>query len=823
MLIRRKLPIFSILIILIAMTLSGMVYYIYIHTVLLDNNDQLMNQITEMGGIALENFFESRKVELTYLAKNDRVQQVLVDYEEQIVINPNAKPIYTELNTYFINLVNTNRDISHAFIIGLDGRVVASSKEQSYYLDLSDRQYFIDALEGRTTISNLLQDRVDGLSVLFVATPVYRTGEGGCIGVIANIVGNENVLRSIDEMIDPTYGVAYLLDGNQQVVFHKEYETIGSFRMFEGFEAFYQNDMERSFSTNVQHEDGEQLITARKIHNTSLVLVVEQNRDRLLQQSRQALFFMGWVNIVIIITVGVISLLFAKSITTPISQISSVMNKTIHNDLSIRVQHIARDELGQLASDLNHMLDELVGAYEEVENKNEELLAIEEELRDNNEELALSKREIEKIAFINPLTRLPNRLAFGMDMRSLIHSKSTQSSGFSVYQMDIDNFMRINDSLGHKFGDEILKMIGERLNTFTTKNLKLYHLSADEFAFIDQSHHDEVSIRQQIKHIYEAFNRPYEYIDRMVYISVSTGISTYPNDGLEADVIVQNADTAMFEAKNSGKANYIFYRKIMSDAVRTRIEIEDTLRVAVKEGWVYAQLQPQCPVKERDTYAFEALMRLKKPDGQIISPAQFIPISEETGQIIELGYWMFEEIAKLIGQWRHLGYHFSHISVNVSAVQLKQKDFVERIRKIVEINGVRYADFELEVTESMLVTHYEEENEVLRSLKELGFKIALDDFGTGYSSFGYLSHMPLTTLKIDKIFIDNIVTSYKDDDLVRQMIRIAHDLNLFVVAEGVETADQLEILTKYNCDFIQGYYFSKPMDIEVAEKWIAEK
>ncbi len=819
MLIKRKLPIISILIVFFAMLLSGIVYYVYIYNLLEENNERQMKQITEMGSIAFENFFTSRKIELSYLAKNANVQETLSDYVQTQEENSGQEPLYDHMNRVFEDLRNINHDISHAFILGLDGRVVASSHPDSLYIDLSDRQYYQDALIGKTTVSNLLQDRVDGQSVLFGAGPVYDIESGKLLGVVCTIIDSGNASRSITELIDPSYGVAYLMTIDGTIIFHIDEEMIGTLHQMDELRPLISEVGQNPIVFEHEHVGESFFVAIRKVVNTPWYLVIEQKKSLLQTQSTRILNFIGLVFILLMGIVVYISLAFAKSITGPISELGQVMERTSRGDLSSRSEYRVSNELGDLSRNLNHMLDELVGAYEEVEDKNEELIAVEEELRNNNNQLEESQMEIKKVAFRNPLSKIPNRLAFGIDMKALIEADPHKENPFSVYEMDVDNFMRINDSLGHRFGDQILIEIGERLETQSGHGLKFYHLSADEFAFIDQESHDEDSIKARLDSIYSVFYEPFEVKGRTLYLAISTGISTYPNDGVDAEVIIQNADTAMFEAKAKGKGSYVFYKKIMSEAVQTRIEIEELLREAVANQLVYFQLQPQYPTDSSEKISFEALMRMVNYEGDTITPYIFIPIAEETGQIIELGYWILDKAAELIALWRDKDYDFGHISVNVSGVQLKQLDFIDHVKAIVDKHGVSPGDIELEVTESVLVNNYENGNNHLSMLKDLGFKIALDDFGTGYSSFSYLSYMPLTTLKIDKSFIDNIATSKRDNDLIRQMIEIAHDLNLLTVAEGVEDKNQVDILRSYQCDYIQGYYYSKPIDVsDVLEK-----
>ena len=402
------------------------------------------------------------------------------------------------------------------------------------------------------------------------------------------------------------------------------------------------------------------------------------------------------------------------------------------------------------------------------------------------------------MAFTNSLTGLLNRTSFITDIAAFIDEHEVES--FCILQFDIDHFARVNDSLGHIVGDQLLVLVGERIKTLAIRNLKFYHLSADEYALIVLDTNREPSLEELLKCVFALFEIPFEIEGRSFYISISMGITRYPFDGVLVEKLVQNADTAMYAAKKTNRSAYVYYESVMSENATLKIEVEDLLRTAIGEERVYMVFQPQFDLITQSFVSVEALMRLKDHDGQLISPISFIPIAEETGLIVELGYWAFKHVCKTFKTWQSMGINFENVSVNVSVVQLKQPNFATELLSIINEVGLSAHYIELEITESILLDIDVGGENIIQTLRNFGFKVALDDFGTGYSSLSYLRQLPIETLKIDKSFISNLEASKKDRELIRQVIGLARELGLRVIAEGVETEAQYVLLGDCLCE-----------------------
>lgn len=774
-----------------------------------------INQVLDMESISLESFFRTRLIEANYLAKNGLVQDVLLDYILNSKIDPKYRTTYTLLNDEFTIMEKESDELRDIFILNTKGVAISSNNSKALWLDLSDRKYFHDALDGRTTISNLLVDRVNGESVLFVSTPIYRENTKEIIGVMANIIDPKNASDSIRNLVKQDIGDAYLIDNDSQIIFHTNKNLIGTRHPSVAVNQYFQQkNLNHTDVQEFEYFAGKYYIASQQIKGTPWRLVIEQNISTIKKASDRATYVMLIIALITLVITTMITYFYSKTITTPITQLSKIMSKTALGDLTIHSDYVKSDELGILSKNFNIMIDKLTLAYTDIESKNEELAATEEELRVNFEHLIESNAKIQNLAFINQLTQLPNRLSYWQDITTQIEENQSTKGSFTLLQLDIDNFMRINNTLGHSIGNALLKSFALRLKQLVSPTLKVYHLSEDEFSILLLDVGSECEIQKQVIHVFDLLNQPFFLNNRSIHIGVSIGISIYPNDGESVDILFQNADTAMFEVKQTGKNNYSYYKKVMSEFVQKKIEIESILRRAISDHLISIHFQPQIDIKNNKINGFEALMRITLENGKRISPLDFIPIAEETGMIIPLGEWVLSEAAKTCRHLLDLGCDFEQISVNVSSIQLKQVGFSNLIDDIVLQAGILRSNLELEVTESVLFNAVNQNDDELFKLSQLGYKIALDDFGTGYSSFNYLRTMPLSKLKIDKSFIDHLDTSRRDQDLIRQMIDMSHDLNLTVIAEGVETQSQYSILAEKACDFIQGYYFSRPLPYE---------
>jgi len=428
------------------------------------------------------------------------------------------------------------------------------------------------------------------------------------------------------------------------------------------------------------------------------------------------------------------------------------------------------------------------------------------------------ENKINYMAYYDILTKLPNRSLFMEKLKDELHRSKEQALTGAVMFIDLDNFKDVNDTLGHDYGDELLEHIARKIQGITKENNMLCRFGGDEFLILQPNIKDKKEVICFTEEILAVFQTPFSIKDKLIYSTASIGISIYPEDGESTSVILKNADTAMYRAKSLGKNSYVFFDHQMYHGLERKSKIESILRQALINNKFELYYQAQVDVKNKKITGFEALLRLNSEEMGFISPSEFIPIAEESGLIKEIGTWCLRSACLQNKAWRDKGYAFETIAVNVSTVQFGQSHFVEIITDILEETGLKPEFLEIEITESVLMQSLEKNIKILEQLREIGIKIALDDFGTGYSSLSYLRILPIHTLKIDKSFIDGIFSSPKEQAIAYGIIQLAHQMQLEVVAEGIENQDQLESLEKKGCDKVQGYLFSRPLPALMAEK-----
>lgn len=438
------------------------------------------------------------------------------------------------------------------------------------------------------------------------------------------------------------------------------------------------------------------------------------------------------------------------------------------------------------------------------------------------------KEELERIAYFDDLTGFPNRNYFFNMLQDLMIENE-----IAIFSMDLDDFKKINDTLGHDTGDELILYVSRRLQNLRTQfNLKedeliFFRTGGDEFSIILIGYpFIKISIEKLAAKTLDIFRNPFFLGDSLdqwqktipssnrkkIFITTSIGISLYPKDGLDSKILLKNADTALHKAKMNGKNRFSFYNKAEGDAFLRYSCIEEKLRDAIKKDELSLFFQPQCDIKTKSITGFEALLRWQNEKLGSISPSEFIPIAEKTGLIVELGEWILDESFRQAQIWKQNHFYFKKIAVNISSVQLRNNRIIKKLNSLLRLYGEDFCELiEIEITESTLFESFKHSLKIINKIKQLGFEIALDDFGTGYSSLGYLKLIPVSTLKLDKIFIDNMTQSEKDLLMVKGIIQLSHSLRLKVIAEGVENKEQIDILKEFGCDQVQGYYFCKPL------------
>ncbi|OON90470.1 MAG: hypothetical protein ATN32_03860 [Candidatus Epulonipiscium fishelsonii] len=421
----------------------------------------------------------------------------------------------------------------------------------------------------------------------------------------------------------------------------------------------------------------------------------------------------------------------------------------------------------------------------------------------NTNEIEISAIELRTFDMLDPLTQIPTTEYFD------IYFKQNSTSKKAVIYIDIDDFKFVNDSFGKKAGDNTLKEIANRLQTLEYRSYLIGRMIADEFVIVIEDVDDTNEVLKFIQLINTEFNKTFTINDVTFGLSYSAGIAMYPQDGSDFEEVCNHADIANHQSKVAGKRKYTFYESKIKHNVLEKVYMESEIREGLKNKEFCLFYQPQVNLENGRTQGFEALMRWIKPDGRIIPPFKFIPSAEETRLMIPMGNWVLKEACLFINRLEKKGYKDIYIAVNVSGIQLAEDNFIGIVQEILRETKVNIKNLHLEITETILMTNMKETTKKIRTLQEMGIGIALDDFGIGYSSLTYLKQFPINILKIEKNFIDDIGTNRKN--LVSSIINLGHELDLKVIAEGVENENQMDYLETLKCDILQGYIISKPI------------
>jgi len=434
-------------------------------------------------------------------------------------------------------------------------------------------------------------------------------------------------------------------------------------------------------------------------------------------------------------------------------------------------------------------------------------------MRDISERKRLETK-VQYQATHDALTGLANRTLLHDRLNQAIAQATRNEREIWVIFVDLDRFKMVNDSLGHKAGDAFLLAVSQRLQAIVREADTVARLGGDEFVLVLPESNETKMTVNTLQRIMQTISRPIPVEEKEFSLNCSLGVAVFPNDGEEAELLIERADMAMYRAKETGRNNFQFFTAEMNERLIERMRIEEALRDAVERQEFELHYQPQVDLLTGLVIGAEALIRWRHPEMGLISPARFIPLAEETGLIVPIGHWVLRTACEQTTSWERaglLGEQGLRMAVNLSARQFAQPDLVQSIADALRDSGIATDRLEIELTEGLVMTDVENAIETLHELKKLGVQLSIDDFGTGYSSLAYLQRFPIDVLKIDQSFVRDITASSSDATIVHTIISMAHNLRLRVIAEGVETEEQLAYLRKHECDEMQGYYFSRPL------------
>ncbi|HEY6064856.1 MAG TPA: EAL domain-containing protein, partial [Thermoanaerobaculia bacterium] len=422
-----------------------------------------------------------------------------------------------------------------------------------------------------------------------------------------------------------------------------------------------------------------------------------------------------------------------------------------------------------------------------------------------------AEEQVKHLAFHDPLTGLPNRLLFNDRLTMALAQAHRGRQKLATLFLDLDRFKVINDSLGHGVGDELLRRVADRLRVCTREEDTVARLGGDEFIVLVPRIADDEDAEIVARKILTAIRLPFAIEDRDYFLTTSMGVSLYPTDGIDTETLIQNADTAMYRAKEQGRDNYQLYSPAMDTRANERLSLENRLRQALQRDELVLFYQPIVDLSTWRVRGAEALLRWRHPERGLLPPSEFITLAEISGLITPIGRWVLETACAQVREWQAMGHPRLTVSVNLSARQFLQSDLVTEVAAALAAAEIEAGCLDLEITESSAMENAERAINTLWELKRLGVKISLDDFGTGYSSLNYLKRFPIDRVKLDRSFVRDVVKNSEDAAIVRAIIAMAHTLKMTVVAEGVEKQDQLAFLSEHRCDEMQGFLFSPPV------------
>ncbi|MGK0673804.1 MAG: EAL domain-containing protein [Halothiobacillaceae bacterium] len=686
------------------------------------------------------------------------------------------------------------RSFANLLVIDPTGQVLCNAKAPEKRHSLADRDYVQRALtEQATGIGGLIIGRTTGTPVIGLASP-----HKGPDGRIDYLLGTSIELGEIvDELKTrlPTATQWWLLDAQNQVLASVDPSAYPLGQPFTNHDLLHAIEQAGGHIT-LRHTDAE----GRRWLVTHMALSKDTLGDRLIlaipatiaiepvtTATRQA----G----LIILVALLLSLLLAWEITQHFSArrlapLLAALHRIEHGDFSVRLPHPrGQDELDRLAQAIDHMA---------------------QTLQTQDERIASQQATLVYQAWHDPLTGLPNRLMLANLFDKACATAQRHGEKIALLMLDLDHFRTINEGRGHALGDKLLAALATRLSQTLREGETLARIGGDEFLIMLEHITQDDQIFGVLKCLQQAFAEPFGVDDERFELTTSIGIAIFPTDSVEFEKLMQQADAALHRCKDEERGSYRFFAPELTAAAEERIVMEQMIHDALRLGWFRLYYQPQIRLADGQRVGVEALLRLDHPHKGLIPPGQFIPLAETSHLIIPIGAWVIKEACLQMARWRKHGQAPAYVAVNVATRQLLYDDLCAMIRDALHESGLPPDALELEVTEASFIQHMEKVQAKLNTLHAMGVRIALDDFGTGYSSLTYLRHLPLDHLKIDQSFIRNMLHDKHDETIVRTIIQLGQALELEVVAEGVETREQVDHLLALGCPLGQGYLFGHP-------------
>ena len=543
-------------------------------------------------------------------------------------------------------------------------------------------------------------------------------------------------------------------------------------------------------------------------------LTFERQRHMLYGQLFGALSLVAGL---LIVTVTA-TLLLTRRLVAPMRRLMRAARAVGSGRLDVYVPAHSSDELGLLTHTFNHMTQRLAESQAQVGHYQRTL---EDKVAQRTKELEIATAHAYKLAQHDILTGLPNRSLLNQRLKQILAQGLREGTHVACLFLDFDHFKRNNDTLGHDAGDQLLQAIAQRLTTAVRESDTVARLGGDEFVLIlpgldpGRASYEVMTVVTRVR---EAFLAPFRLSDQMPTLTCSIGVAIFPLDAQDGVTLIKQADTAMYAAKDAGRNAYRFYTADMDAKVRERLQLETDMRRGLMDDEFFLVYQPQIEMQSGRTCGVEALLRWRDPERGVIAPSEFIPIAEQSGMIQALGARVLRDACRQVVQW-HRQNMLLRLSVNLSVQQLQHEGWLSIVEEALAASGLAAHYLDLEITESVIITHQEKAVSTLMRLKQMGVSITIDDFGTGYSSLSYLARLPIQGVKIDQRFVHGLEQNRNDEAITQAIIALSHSLGLRCIAEGVETAAQFDFLRRHGCEEAQGFLFTRPLPADEMRAW----
>ena len=660
--------------------------------------------------------------------------------------------------------------------------------------NIVDREYFSQVMKGQSVLSNPIIAQSMGKEICVVAAPI-KDVQGEIVGLFGGTIDLNAFYSFVERLqVDTKYESTYIVDKAGEIIAHTNPNYIMKENIRQSSEKVSQEMQERAEeilsiqegSFVINSNEGRRMVAFQQIPNTEgWRIVTEISLKSLYQPILKTRLALGAIGLALVLVGTVLAIVFAQKQSGPIVELTEVFERATAGDLEARANIKYKDEIGKAGRSFNMMMDRM-----------------------------------NELTYYDALTGLPNKQSFMDRLNKELYKYKREQKSLSVMIISLNKFKQINEAYGHNIGDYVLAKIAKRLRKNIGPQDMVSRLLGDEFIAFFSSGRDRRSIVAKTTEILDSLSKVIIKEGHHIYASVSIGIAFSTEDGQEAKNLIENASIAKSTAKYSEGNTYKIYHRDMRERLKERVNLSIMLHSALENKEYFIVYQPLVDVRKNQIIGAEALLRWNSPHKGVISPGAFIPLLEESGLIVGVGEWVLREVCRQNKLWQDEGLMPMVISVNVSPIQFEREDFVDRVKEVLKETKLKAKYLQLEITEGIAMQNTADQLKKLHELRNMGVKIAIDDFGTGYSSLSYFKEFPVSSLKIDQSFVQDILKEGNDKAIISAIISMGHNLGLLTTAEGVETEEQLEFIKEQGCDNVQGYLFSKPITSEDFEKLI---